>query len=249
VTDYSYAELEGLWINAGGPKALAPVAAAIAEAESGGNSDAYNPNDNNGTQSSYGLWQISTGTHTPPSPNWADPATNAKLAVGKWQGAGRSFSPWGTFDSGAYKAYLSSKTTPQLNVPGSPTATLTAAAASAGQTGAGGTCLVSAPQIGPSFLGIGGGCLFSKSNARAFIGTGILLLGALTVLPGLAMLGSAAVTRVFAPAISIAERTPVARTYVQVARNAPGAARSAVQRRKARREEPDVSPEVEVSPA
>jgi hypothetical protein len=192
----------------------------------------------------------------PPSPNWADPATNAKLAVGKWQGAGRSFSPWGTFDSGAYKAYLSSKTTPQLNVPGSPTATLTAAAAAAGNTGPGSPCLVPFPQIGPSFLGVGGGCAFSKSNARAFIGTGILLLGALTVLPGLAMLGSAAVPRVFAPAISIAERTPVARTYVQVVRNAPGYARSAAgsvksarERRKASREEPDVSPEVEVSPA
>jgi hypothetical protein len=33
MTVYSYAQLEQLWINAGGPKAQAPMAAAIAEAE------------------------------------------------------------------------------------------------------------------------------------------------------------------------------------------------------------------------
>ena len=79
-TKYTYAQLEGLWINAGGPKAQAPVAAAIALAESGGCSSALNPNDNNGTQSSFGLWQISTGTHAAPSPSWANGATNAQLA-------------------------------------------------------------------------------------------------------------------------------------------------------------------------
>ena len=39
-THYSYAELEGLWINAGGSKTYAPLMAAIADAESGGCSTA-----------------------------------------------------------------------------------------------------------------------------------------------------------------------------------------------------------------
>ena len=186
---YSYAQLETLWINAGGPKALAPVAAAIGEAESGGNSDAVNPNDNNGTQSSYGIWQISNGTHAPPSPNWASPAVNAQLAVGKWKGAGQSFKPWGTFDSGAYKAFLSPGTTPDPSVPGSATA-LAAQTAAAG----GADCLIGWNNVNvPIIPGvysqtvIPAGCLLTKSNARAFIGVGLMITGALITLPGLVM--------------------------------------------------------------
>ena len=127
---YSYAQLMSLWINAGGPKALAPLAAAIAEAESGGNSDAYNGHDSNGrggTQVSAGLWQISNGTMTP-VPGWSNPATNAQDAVAKWKGAS-GFSPWGTYTSGAYKAFMNGSTTPDPNVPGSPTQLMAAAAA------------------------------------------------------------------------------------------------------------------------
>ena len=165
MTNYSYAQLETLWINAGGPKTLAPLAAAIAEAESGGNSDALNPNDNGGRQSSFGLWQISTGTHSPPSPSWANPAVNAQLAVGKWKGAGQSFSPWGTYSSGAYRAFLSSRTTPDPNVPGSATQ-LTAQALASGQS----DCLISIPNPVPSFVPfIGGGA------GRA--GAGVLIHG------------------------------------------------------------------------
>jgi hypothetical protein len=176
---YSYAQMEQLWIQAGGPKSLAPVAAAIGEAESGGNSDALNPNDNGGTQSSFGIWQISNGTHSPPSPSWANPAVNAQLAVGKWKGAGQAFTPWGTYDSGAYRAFLSSSTSPDPNVPGSPTQ-LMAQTAAAGAS----DCLVANPfsasfGIGPVNLGgsLGPSCLFTKSNARAFIGVGFMLAG------------------------------------------------------------------------
>ena len=76
----NFAQLKQLAANAGFPTSLQNTMAAIALAESGGNPQALNPNDNGGRQSSYGLWQISTGTHTPPSPNWADPQTNANLA-------------------------------------------------------------------------------------------------------------------------------------------------------------------------
>ena len=183
---YSYAQLETLWVNAGGSKATAPLAAAIAEAESGGNSDALNPNDNNGTQSSFGLWQISNGTHAPPSPNWASPAVNAQLAVGKWKAAG-GFSPWGTFTSGAYRAFLSPGTTPDPNVPGSATAIAAQTAAAGGADCLLGWNNVNVPVI-PGIYSqtvIPAGCLITKSGARAFIGAGFMIAGALITLPGL----------------------------------------------------------------
>lgn len=101
---YSYSELEGLWISGGGPARLAPVMAAVAMAESGGSALARNPHDNNGTQTSYGLWQISNGTHSPPSMNWSDPLENARLAVQKWKSQG--LGAWGTYTSGLYKRFL-----------------------------------------------------------------------------------------------------------------------------------------------
>lgn len=182
---YTYAQMMQLWIQAGGPKALAPIAAAIGEAESGGNSDALNPNDNGGTQSSFGIWQISNGTHTPPSPSWANPAVNAQLAVGKWKGApngGNNFTPWGTYDSGAYKAFLSPGTTPDPSVPGSPTqqATETAFQASI-------DCLVGNPFQASAFgfsVSAGPSCLFTRSNARAFIGAGLMVAGGLVAFDG-----------------------------------------------------------------
>jgi hypothetical protein len=129
---YTYAQLEGLWEQAGGSAALAPLMAAIALAESSGNPDATNPTDNNGTQTSWGLWQISDGTHNQPVPGILNPLTNAQQAVAKIKSQG--LSAWGTYDSGAYKQFL------QGNVPAS--AVPPAASGStpaAGGTAAGGT--------------------------------------------------------------------------------------------------------------
>jgi hypothetical protein len=171
----------GYWIKAGGPQPLAPVAAAIGEAESGGNTNALNSKDNGGRQSSFGVWQISNGTHTPPSPNWADPATNAQLAVAKYKGAGNSFSPWGTYDSGAYRAYLSPGTTADLNVQGNPTALpaeLTAAQQQdclIGFGGVPGTSWIN--DIFGSGGNVGGFCLLSRSQARGMIGAGLMVGG------------------------------------------------------------------------
>lgn len=106
----TYAQLEGYWIAAGGNKAMAPLMAAIALAESSGNPDATNPNDNGGTQTSWGLWQISLGNHNSPSPSWNDPLTNAKLAVGKYNSQG--LGAWGTYSSGAYKQYMQNGVNP-----------------------------------------------------------------------------------------------------------------------------------------
>ncbi len=106
----SYASLEQLWIQAGGPRSLAPLMAAIALAESGGDPGATNPNDNGGTQTSWGLWQISLGNHNAPAPNWNDPLENARLAVGKYRSQG--LGAWGTYTSGAYKQFYQGNVAP-----------------------------------------------------------------------------------------------------------------------------------------
>jgi Lysozyme like domain len=95
VATYPYSQLEGLWIQAGGPKALAPVMAAIALAESDGQSTAQNPSG------ATGLWQINGN----PFPGDAfDPLTNAKMAVAKYREQG--LGAWTTYTSGAYKQFL-----------------------------------------------------------------------------------------------------------------------------------------------
>lgn len=95
MTTYDYAQLEGLWIQAGGPKKMASVMAAIAEAESGGRSDAHNPSG------ASGLWQI---LGQPFPGNVFDPLTNARMAVAKWKSQG--LGAWVTWTSGAYKQFL-----------------------------------------------------------------------------------------------------------------------------------------------
>lgn len=183
---YSYAELEGLWIRAAEPRlgktrayALAPLMAAIAEAESGGNPNAYNPDDNDGTQSSFGLWQVSTGTHAPPSPQWADPAVNAQLAVGTYQGQG--LKAWGTYDSGAYRAYLSSKTTPDFRLAGNPTAQGANLAAKISQSGS--ACAIRFPSVNVPVVPliytqtVGGFCLVSKAEMSRLAGAALMVAG------------------------------------------------------------------------
>lgn len=199
-TLYSYAQLMGLWINNGGPAPVAPVAAAVAMAESGGCSTALNPVDNGGKQSSYGLWQISNGTHTPPASNWSDGNVNAQLAVAKYKGAGNSFSPWGTYDSGAYTPYLSPGTTPDTNVPGAGTtpanananAALAAAASSPdcllGFGGVPGTSWWN--DLFGSGGNVGSFCIISKSNARAVMGAGLIVAGAIPAMLGALILAA-----------------------------------------------------------
>jgi len=104
---YGYAQLEGLWINAGGPARMAPLMAAIAEAESGGNPRARNPSG------ASGLWQI-LGNPFPGDP--FNPETNARMAVAKWKSQG--LGAWVTYTSGAYKRFLRKGVSPDLNVGG-----------------------------------------------------------------------------------------------------------------------------------
>lgn len=92
------------------------TAVAVALAESGGNSGAYNPETaaKGGTpegQGSVGLWQIYTKKH----PEFAgqdlhDPQTNANAAFSVYSAAGQSFTPWSTYTSGKYSAYMQTAT-------------------------------------------------------------------------------------------------------------------------------------------
>lgn len=97
----------------------APIAAAIAMAESGGDTTAYNkePQDVPGRYGrdneddglgSYGLWQIYRAAHPEAScADLTDPSVNAYFAFQVYSAA-RGFHPWSTFNSGAYQNYLQS---------------------------------------------------------------------------------------------------------------------------------------------
>jgi hypothetical protein len=183
----TYAQLEGLWINNGGNKAVAPLAAAIAMAESTGRTDVTSANPDGGVN--VGLWQLDTkgkgAGHTVAA--LQDPATNAAVAV---QGSkdGTDWSAWATFASGAYKRFMSSGTTPDLSAPGGGAAS--AAASDASAASAGPDCAFS---LGGQHIGIlfGHGptlpsaCLISKTEVRAVLGGLILVAGALVMMPGL----------------------------------------------------------------
>jgi hypothetical protein len=183
----TYAQLEGLWITNGGNKAVAPLAAAIAMAESSGRTDVTSANPDGGVN--VGLWQLDTrgkgSGHT--VADLQNPATNAAVAV---QGSkdGTDWSAWATFASGAYKRFMNGATTPDMSVPGGGQAAATAASQQA--AAAGPDCAFS---IGGQHIGIlfGHGptlpsaCLVSKTEVRAVLGGLILVAGALVMMPGL----------------------------------------------------------------
>lgn len=166
-------------------------------AESGGCSAAVNPTDNDGTQTSWGLWQISNGTHSQPVSGILAPATNAQQAVAKYNAAD-GFSPWGTYTSGAYKQFYSGSTTPDTNVP-------TASGGGSSSPGADdpATCLVGFGEGGILGIGSTSVCLFKKSEARALVG-GMLVGGGFLVM-GLGV----ALIAVFALGRSGAARTVI----------------------------------------
>lgn len=78
------------------------VAVAIAGAES-----SYRPAVRNSIGAS-GLWQILERAHPDlfARYDWRDPAQNAVMARAVWSAAGRSWNPWTTWTSGAYRSHL-----------------------------------------------------------------------------------------------------------------------------------------------
>jgi len=97
---YTFAQLEQIWIMAGGNPASAPMAAAIALAESAGRPGATNDNTNGSID--RGLWQINS-VHGAQSTY--DIMANARAAVAI-SANGASWHPWTTFTTGAYKQFL-----------------------------------------------------------------------------------------------------------------------------------------------
>lgn len=102
---YTFAQLVEIATQAGFPADQAPTAAAIALAESSGNAGASHVNSNGSTD--YGLWEINS-VHGAllAGKNWRDPVVNAQMAFRVWSDAGRKWSPWSTYKSGAYTKYL-----------------------------------------------------------------------------------------------------------------------------------------------
>src|SRR5262249_12728038 len=87
---YSFAQLEQLWKQAGGNSVYAAMAAAIAMAESGGNSTATHTNSNGTTD--RGLWQINS-IHGKQSTTNAAENARAAVAISK---NGTDWRPWCT---------------------------------------------------------------------------------------------------------------------------------------------------------
>lgn len=102
-------QLEALWIKAGGPAARAPVAAAVAMAESGGRTEVTSANPDGGVN--VGPWQLDTKGKGAGKTiaQLQDPLTNAQLAV-QGSSGGSDWSAWATFGSGAYRAFLGAAT-------------------------------------------------------------------------------------------------------------------------------------------
>lgn len=86
------------------------TAVAVALAESGGDPNAYNPETAAGAptgKGSYGLWQIYLNAHPEfAGQNLNDPQTNANAAFSVYRASGGAFTPWSTFNSGAYASNL-----------------------------------------------------------------------------------------------------------------------------------------------
>jgi hypothetical protein len=114
---YTYAELQTLAKNAGFSGNDVNIAAAVALAESGGNSRSYNPV---GLDDSYGLWQINMKGSMGPerrkkfgissNDELFQPNVNARAAKIIHDESG--WKAWTTYTKGKYKKFLNGSTTP-----------------------------------------------------------------------------------------------------------------------------------------
>jgi hypothetical protein len=122
VTTFSHAQLEDLWTHQGGPASEANVAAAIAQAESAGDSTRiantaypsrpgyHAPPPRSSPEYSVGLWQINLLAH----PQYGeaellDPDANARAAI-TISRRGADFSAWTTYENGEYRQFLAADT-------------------------------------------------------------------------------------------------------------------------------------------
>jgi Lysozyme like domain len=108
MTIYTIPQIVALAEQAGFAGEAAATMAAIATAESGGDSDAED-HDSNGT-TDYGLAQINSGHDKTYGAGWAasslEPSKAFVNAMVIYRAAGNSFTPWVTYHTGAYRIYL-----------------------------------------------------------------------------------------------------------------------------------------------
>lgn len=110
---YSFNDLVTLAQTAGFSADDSRVAAAVALAESSGNPASVGDLDVT-PGGSIGLWQINLAAHPEfDASQLTDPATNASAAFDVFQKAG-GFTPWSTYNSGAYLNYMPADTAPVI---------------------------------------------------------------------------------------------------------------------------------------
>lgn len=196
MTTYTYAQLEGLWTQAGGSSTLAPLMAAIALAESSGDSNSKNTEPCGTGSYAEGLWQICFPLNSQyvPGGNPLVPSANASAAVAIVKAQG--LTAWTTYSSGAYKKYYNGAVPPSAVAGGG--AAGGAAGAGATTTAAQSNCddsclwclaipgLSSVPLIGGAFQT----CIIRKTEARALIGGALILTGGLTGVVGVFILAA-----------------------------------------------------------
>lgn len=123
----THSQLVTLWEIEGGNGFAADTAAAVAQAESGGRTDAIlntaypskpgyrKPSPGAQPEYSVGLWQINMLAHPTYSlASLLTPTGNARAAIAISKNGG-TWAPWSTYTSGAYKQYLQ---TPGVSPPG-----------------------------------------------------------------------------------------------------------------------------------
>ena len=185
----SFAQIEKLWTDNGGNAASAPIMAAIAEAESGGNPTSLNNNPSTGDYS-VGLWQINyfgsmlgprSKSYGTPQALQGNANAQAKAAI-SISNNGTSLSPWSTYTSGAYKQYLNGN--PAATLLGTGTATTT-----------GSNSCTPVISLGPV------GTVLDSCQAAEIVGGFLMAVGAVAVVVGLGVILADLGLRKSAPAI------------------------------------------------
>lgn len=230
MTALTYAQLEGVWIAAGGDPSAAETMAAIAYPESGANPNAVQQGQPYAT-TGWGLWQITPGNSDPSigtNQQLLDPFTNAKVAVAKYNASkarsGNGFLPWTTYTSGKYQRYLQAGVAPStagLNTNGATlSASIDTLAPGSSTTDTGSTsssdptCLVGWSGVSVPIVGsVGSFCLITKKEMRATIG-GILILsaGVVALLATITLVKGIDLPKTAAPGPAVIEKIPTPAT-------------------------------------
>lgn len=116
MTRLSRAEIANAMRKAGWPESAIPMGVAIALAESGGNPNAVNRANRNGS-TDYGLFQINT-VHGSllASGSWNNPVDNARMALKVYQDAGSKWTPWSVYNHGTYRRYYQTSNLGDLSI-------------------------------------------------------------------------------------------------------------------------------------